>query len=185
MRQLAGPRSGWYQTAGCFDHPEFIRRALRKAVAKVKKHLDNVLTADDSLLLIANSTLDRLEGEIENLQRDSYSELEIIAHLLSLIADLLGLDGFEGKSNRQVIYYQTLEQIQNDDAKRHRGDYAFGMPEYPKFLEKRAEIIAMLFRQDLPIAQIAIIMKLSDRSVRDALVKAGLITRRSGSKKQS
>ncbi len=177
MRQLFGLRGKWGKSAEYFSEPKYIREALKDAIAKIRKLLDNIITADDQLLLITNSTLDTLEREIKKLEFDSNNELEIIAHLLSLVADLLGLNGFDGKVNRHVIYYQTLEQIQIDDAKRHKGDYDFGKPEYPKFLRKREEIMIMLHEQGLSVEKIAIIMKLSSNNVRDVLVRAGLMKR--------
>ena len=162
--------------AATFKDVSKVREALLQATKKIRSHLEQIITADDRLLLTTSITLNSIEEEIRNLTEESNNELEIIADLLHLIAHLLGYDWNMGETNRQVVHFQTAEQERIDDMKRHPNQIQ-GLEH-----EKRLEIAMNLYDQKLRVAQIARIMKLSEHVVKDMLVRAGKITRKEQTK---
>ena len=177
LLELLGEKSKWSGMAVTFQDVSKVREALLQATKKIRSHLEQIITADDRLLLTTAITLNSIEEEVGNLTEESNNELEIIADLLHLIAHLLGYDWLTGETNRQVVYFQTAEQECIDDMKRHPNQI-HGKLEY----EKRLEIAMNLYDQKLRVAQIARIMKLSEHVVKDMLVRAGKITRKEQTK---
>lgn len=176
LLELLGEKSKWSDMAATFKDVSKVREALLQATKKIRSHLEQIITADDRLLLTTSITLNSIEEEIRNLTEESNNELEIIADLLHLIAHLLGYDWNMGETNRQVVYFQTAEQERIDDMKRHPNQIQ-GLEH-----EKRLEIAMNLYDQKLRVAQIARIMKLSEHVVKDMLVRAGKITRKEQTK---
>ena len=176
LLELLGEKSKWSGMAVTFQDVSKVREALLQATKKIRSHLEQIITADDRLLLTTSITLNSIEEEIRNLTEESNNELEIIADLLHLIAHLLGYDWNMGETNRQVVHFQTAEQERIDDMKRHPNQIQ-GLEH-----EKRLEIAMNLYDQKLRVAQIARIMKLSEHVVKDMLVRAGKITRKEQTK---
>ena len=177
LLELLGEKSKWSGMAAMFQDVSKVRGAFLQATKKIRSHLEQIITADDRLLLTTSITLNSIEEEVGNLTEESNNELEIIADLLHLIAHLLGYDWLMGETNRQVVYFQTAEQECIDDMKRHPNQIQ-GKLEY----EKRLEIAMNLYDQKLRVAQIARIMKLSEHLVKDMLVRAGKIARKEQTK---
>jgi hypothetical protein len=122
LLELYGQKSKWGNMAGAFQNVSVVREAIIKATSKIRARLEHLITNDDRLLLTTSITLDRIDREARKLRKDSNNEIDIIANLINLIAHLIGYDWLRGEPNRQVIYYQTLEQQSFDDSMRHPKD---------------------------------------------------------------
>jgi hypothetical protein len=92
----------------------------------------------------------------------------------------LGFDWYRGKPNRQVIYYQTSEQELLDDRERHLGEISFRASKNE--FQRRVEIAALLHGQGYRVAQIGRIMRLSEPTIKDLLVRASRIDRKQQTK---
>lgn len=178
LLDLFGEKSKWAGLAGGFSNVALVREGLKSAIDRIRNRIEQIVTTDDRLLLTTSSCLDSLEREIKGLKEDSNNELEIIAHMLNLVAHLLGYDWLMGEPNRHIIYYQTTEQEELDDRKRHSGEGPVGKLEF----EKRLEIITNLYDQKMRVSQIARIMRLSEPMVKNILVRAGKVERKAQTK---
>ena len=179
LTQLCGISAERSFSAGLFHDPAQVKRALRTAIKKIRSRLNQITTVDERLRLTTSIALERLEDETRKLSRTSDNELEIIAHLIELIALLLGFDWEMGKPNREVVYFQTFEQQRIDDIKRH--------PDGPNLtgifrLKKQRELICGMYQEGLRVAQISDVMTLSESMVKDTLVRAGLLPRETQTK---
>lgn len=179
LLELFGSDSKWENSAGGFGNPRCVREALLAAAKKLRARTQQVITADDRLLLITSLALDQLETEAKQLTQTSNNQLEIIAALLTLVAGLLGFDWFLGKPNRHVIYYQTLEQQQLDDRRGHP-DHA-GNAAITEFW-KRVEVVARLHDEGFRPPQIARTLLMSEHLVKQLLVRSGRLARNSNIK---
>lgn len=177
LLEFFGHNSSWYGTAGSFNDPKRVREALLASTSRIRARLGEIITMDERLLLITSSALDEIEGEARKLRTNSNNQLEIIAHLLNLIAYLLGYDRQSGKPNRHVVYFQTADQERIDDITRNPGVPHFSSAQFE--LEKRREIVCMLYDQQIRVAQIARIMRSSEPMIRDLLMHAGKMKRKS------
>ena len=180
LADFFGHDSKWYGTAGAFHNPARVREALLAATSKIRARLEEIITADDRLLLITSVALDAIEREAKQLRADSNNQLEIIAHLLHLVAHLLGYDWQAGKPNRHIVYFQTADQEWIDDTARYPDTMRPSATQLES--QKRLEIASIPYDQNLRIAQIARIMRLSESMVKDLLVRAGKIERKSQTK---
>jgi hypothetical protein len=175
-----GHDSKWYGTAGGFHRPARVRSALLAATSKIRARLEDIITADDRLLLTTCLALDAIEREAKELREGSNNQLEIIAHLLHLVANLLGYDWQAGKPNRHLVYFQTADQEWIDDTARYPDTVYRSFTQLES--QKRLEIASSLYDQNLRVAQIARIMRLSEPRVKDLLVRGGRIERKSQTK---
>jgi len=173
LREFFGYQSKWDGTAGGFGSAKYVREALLAIVKRIRKRLEEVITTDDRLLITTHMTLDALENSAKALQDNQWSLLEIVAHLLHLIAYLLGYDWLEGKPNRHIIYYQTADQTWNDDVAQHPETRQFKAQNKEDI--KRYEIVNTLFDEKFRIAEIARVMKLSEPLVKDMLISSGKV----------
>ena len=172
MMELFGRNSKWDMTGGLYKNPKHVREALLSATKKIKRHLENIITCDDRLLLLTSLTIESLDSEIKELREDNCNELEIIACFLKLVAYLIGFDWGMGKTNRQVVYYQTLEQEELDEEKRQGIEFH---KQFSVEQKKRVEIACMLYKQEVRVPQIARIMRISEPMTKKLLVDAGCL----------
>jgi hypothetical protein len=117
MMELLGER--WDGTAGLFTTNRYTGSVLKKAVKKIQIRLEEITATDDRLSNSCLSQIKCLESEIKKFSqnKDNLKDnlLDITAHLLTLIALLIGYDYCKGIPNRCVIYYQTKEQQEIDN----------------------------------------------------------------------
>ena len=175
LLEFYGHKSKWHGRAGSFQNVKYVREALLATVIKIRKRVAEIITVDDRLLTTTNVTIDAIEIEAKALSNERNSLLEIVAHLLHLIAYLLGYDWLKGKPNRHVIYYQTADQKWIDDTAQHPDTMHFASRN--KEDVKRYEIVNTLFEDEFRVAEIARIMRLPVSLVRDMLIHSGKITR--------
>ncbi|HDQ06525.1 MAG TPA: hypothetical protein ENN36_07385 [Candidatus Bathyarchaeota archaeon] len=112
MADLFGKR--YFGLAGLFSDPKFCKKCMLKAIKKIKRRLNELLTIDERLRERTNSILDSLEREARKISLEENNEWKIITHLLHLVTHLLGYDWQDGKIHRQVFYYQDKAQAQMD-----------------------------------------------------------------------
>jgi hypothetical protein len=180
LLELFGKNSKWDGCAGAFQDVAIVRQAILAATFKIRSRIVDIVTADDRLLLITSLALDGIEREAQELRGDGGSLLEITAHLLALVAYLLGYDWQMGKPNRMVIYCQTSDQQWIDDTNYH--PEAKNPSHSRAEFDKRLELVCMLNAQKLRIPQIARIMNLSETNVKNLLVWASKVERMSQTK---
>lgn len=169
---LLDGESKWRGNASGFQRAKEVRKALLRGTVIIRKRLKEIITTDERLYLTTSIAVDSLEKEVRALTEDSNNQIEIISKMLKLLGYLLGYDWLSGETNRQVIYYQTLEQMKLDDRMRHPG----GVPGKLEF-EKRTEIACELFDDGLRLTQISSIMNISESIVKSMLVRSGRISR--------
>jgi len=176
LNELFGAGRRWDGAAGAFQDAAMVRKGLLAAANRVQRRLDDILTADDRLRLTTSIEIEALKKEVRQLREGSNNELEVIAHLLSLVGYLLGFDWYLGNPNREVVYFQTAEQQALDDAKRHPKE------PYPLEFEKRVEIAGSLYDEGLRMVQIARIMRLSEYVIKGFLIRTGRVRRKDQTK---
>ena len=176
---LFGERSRWDNMAAAFQNPKFVREALLASVRRLRSRTRQLITSDDRLLLTTSIALDSLEAEAKRLTSASNNQLEIIAALLSLVVYLLGYDWLSGSPNRQVVFFQTLEQQILDDQHRHSATSPGSiMTEF----QKRLEAVTRLHDEGFRPPQIARILLMSEQLIKQLLIRAGRLTRASNIK---
>jgi hypothetical protein len=180
LRELFGSESEWSHSAGSFSDVAEFRNALLKASKKIRKRLSEIVTRDDRLLLTTSLALDAIEREAKQSSEDGANNVEIIAHLIHLVAYLIGYDWLRGQSNRHIIYFQTSDQEWIDDSLRHTEVKTYSSQ--LKEQNKRAEIAALLYDENYRVAQIARIMLISESQVKNLLVQTGKIERKANTK---
>lgn len=176
LLEFFGHNSKWHGRAGGFQNVKYVREALLATTTKIRKRIEEIITVDDRLLTTTCLTIDAIASEAKALSYERNSLLEIVAHLLHLVAYLLGYDWLKGKPNRHVIYYQTADQEWIDDTARHPDIMQFTSRN--RETDKRYEIVNALFDDKFRIAEIARIMRLPESLVRDMLIYAGKIKRK-------
>ena len=72
-------------------------------------------------------------------------------------------------TNREVVYFQTSEQQQRDDRKRHPPKSPEAVRE---LFEKRKAIVAELFSSGLRVSQIALVLNQPESLIKDDLCAA-------------
>jgi hypothetical protein len=165
MRELYGPKSRWYQSAGSYQDPKYVREALLAATKRVRGRVDDIITIDSRLEDAVAATLAGLEREIHAIGKRN-NQLDIIAYLLTLVAYLLGYGRITGKPIREVVYFQTAGQTRYDD---HLTDTEGVREARALDVTKRREIAHLLHGQGLRVAQIAHVMKIAEHQVHDYL----------------
>lgn len=153
MMDLVGKK--WDGTAGYFTDNRVVARALKEAIRKIRARLDQILTTDDRLRMLCFDQTDALESEIKSFSHGQDNLLEVVAHLLSLVAFLIGFDYHKGVPNRQVIYYQTKDQQEIDNRALLRSSPTLDeKSEYYQLVE----IATLLRDRQFPLVHIAKIM---------------------------
>jgi hypothetical protein len=165
MRELYGSKSRWYQSAGSYQEPQYVREALLAATKRVRGRVDDIITIDSRLEDAIAATLAGLEREIHAIGKRN-NQLDIIAYLLTLVAYLLGYGRMTGKPLREVVYFQTVCQTRYDD---HLTDTEGVREARALDVTKRREIAGLLRGQGLSVAQIAHVMKIAEHQIRDYL----------------
>lgn len=165
MCQMFGFESRWYHSAGWYSNPANVRDAMLAVTKRIRARLDDILTIDARLADVTSSILDDLEAEARNIGK-YHNQLEIIAHLLTLIAYLLGYARMTGKPLRQVVYFQTPEQARLEE---HLAQVENPWEARSLEMAKRREVAQMLHAQGLRQAQIARILKEPEHRVREYL----------------
>ena len=182
LEQFYGHASSWYGSAGSFQNPLYVRKAIIAATRAIRRRLQELLTADDRLRLTTALTLDGIERDARLLSATHNNVLDLLGRFINLTAYLLGFDWLLGKPYRQVVYFQTLDQQRIDDRMRHPASpYEQAMLER----DKRVGIASRLFDDGIRVGQIARIMNLSETITKDLLVRAGKIVRDKNTKDTS
>jgi hypothetical protein len=156
--------------AGGFANPRLVREALVAVSTRLRSRTREIITADDRLLLTTSLAIDALEREAKRLRASSNNQLELVAALLHLVAHLLGYDWMRGAPNRQVVFFQTLEQQLADD--RLSGSASYGEESMAEF-KKRLEVVTGLYDDGLRPAQIARVLLMSEQLIKQLLIRSG------------
>lgn len=146
--------------AGAFAKPSYLKKRCLAFVKKIKKRINEVITGDEVFKEKLLDDIDSLEAKIKAISPKNNNDIDIIADLFRIIAYLLGWDNGEGTFFRTPIYYQTPEQQYESLKKRARLKQGFELS------YKKREIIHRLLSEDIPYAQIALILNISESSVK-------------------
>jgi len=160
MRNLLGQR--YYGSAGAFRSPKISKEFLRRAIRRIRRRLNVIITTDERLILTTSITLDRLERNVKAMSAKVNNDWFIIANLLNLVALLLGYDWIDGDVHRHVFFYQDKEQEINDYYKK------VGKAFWDEFMGDwriRFEMVYLLKERKLPNNQIGRVLGLSDKLV--------------------
>lgn len=153
----------YYGSAGAFSSPRISRKFLLRALRRIRKRLDEIITNDERLILTTSIALERLEYYTEKTSEKVNNDWFIIANLLDLIALLLGYDWNDGEVHRRVIFYQDKNQEVQDfrikSAKAFWDEFPYGD------WRLRFEIVNMLKGKNLSNNQIARVLRMSDKLV--------------------
>jgi hypothetical protein len=162
MKELFGNESCWQASASWFDDPRTVRKALSAAMSTIEKHARERINCDERLREMLLLCTRSLQDEVRQLKSGATNQLDIVALLLEMVVRLLGYDHRTGETNREVIYYQTQEQMKRDI------DCASATGRPNRLIEdvKRHEIIRQLLAEGLPETQIALILNIPYAKVR-------------------
>lgn len=108
LSNLLGKR--YYGCAGAFSSPKISKEFLRRAIRRIRRRLNEIITTDERLILTTSITLDRLERRVKTTSEKVNNDWFIIANLLNLVSLLLGYDWVDGDVHRHVIFYQDKQQ---------------------------------------------------------------------------
>jgi len=151
MQDLLG-RKRYDGMAGGFRDPDFCKECMLKAIRRIRKRLSEIATMDERLREVTGIILDRLVRNVKETSRDINDDWIIIAHLLDLIAHLLGYDWLDGKIHRHVVYYQDKRQEQLDwkikEVTRYYGEWRLEN-------KRRYMLVNFLRKNNIPKYQIA------------------------------
>jgi len=115
LSELLSSNSKWNGLAGSFSNHVRVRHAVLDASRVIRIRLSSIITADDRLRLTTETHLDAIDTLAKGLKSNGVGLLPLLANFIHLTALLLGYDWFAGKPNREVVYFQTLEQQLKDD----------------------------------------------------------------------
>jgi len=162
MQDLFG-RKHYGGMAGAFADPAYCKECMQRAVKRIRKRLDEILTMDERLRQITGIILGRLENHAKEISKEVNNDWDIIAHLLDLIAHLLGYDWLDGRVHRHVLFYQDKTQEQVDWKMRK------GTREYYDLLrleeKRRYMLVNFLKKNKIPKYQIAKLLGITVRRV--------------------
>jgi len=170
----------YVNTAGAFSDVKYCKDMLRRAIRRIRKRLNEVITNDERLLMTTSMVLDRLDEIIKGTSEQVNNDWYIIANLLNLVSRLLGYDWEDGKVYRHIIYYQDKKQ-EIADYKKAFGNRAY----YEEFwgdLRIRFETIYFLKKRELPKNQIARVLNISENLVTKILKRIDDIEKHTGEK---
>ena len=177
LRNLLGQR--YYGCAGAFSDVQICKKLLRRAIRRIRRRLNEIITTDERLLLTTSITLDRLERNIKSTSEKTNNDWFIIANFLDLVSSLLGYDWRDGKVHRQVIFYQYKQQEIEDYMK--KVGRAF-WDEFPIDWRIRFEIVYLLKERKLSNNQIARVLTLSDKLIAKILKRIEDFEKKTGKK---
>lgn len=173
LNELLGSKSKWNGLAGSFHNHLRVRHAVLDACKVIRSRLNNILTADDRLRLTTEVHLEAIVRLAKALNSDGVGVLPLLANFIHLTALLLGYDWLAGRPNREIIYFQTLDQQLKDDMERHPAS-PMGRLEY----RERVKIVTDLHSEGLRISQIARVLNQTEHRIKDILVREGIIKRK-------
>jgi len=156
------------------EDPKLLKRALLDVTKVIRKRLHSI-SMDTRLELTTSTTLESLATEIKEIGEDFNNDLEIIAKLLDFISRLLCFGWQDGKIHREVVYFQTKEQ-ENEDF-RHLDPNGF-WDTFDQPLRERERIVLELKDKNIHNNVIARTMNISEYKVNQILHKHGRIKAR-------
>lgn len=128
MRNLLGKR--YYGCAGDFVDVKTSKTFMLRALRRIRRTLNEIITCDERLLLTTNISLDRLERNVKATSEKVNNDWVIIANFLNLVSLLLGYDWGDGKVHRHVFFYQTkyqeTENYKNQTGREFWDEFPFG-----------------------------------------------------------
>jgi len=172
MREILGDKA--YHSAASASNPMCIKKICKKALNKIKERIDNIVTMDERLRATLFLEISDLEKEISKIDKEN-NDWEIISILFRIIAKLLGYDWLSGKVCREVIYYQTKDQMYHDyihdytAAENRRKKYDTLGEESDEIYLKRYKEVIRLKEEGFHPNQIARIMNTSEYAVKQML----------------
>jgi len=178
MREILGDKA--YHSADSAGNPASIKKICKKALNKIKERIDNIVTIDERLRAMLFLEISYLEKEISKIDKEN-NDWEIISILFHIIARLLGYDWVSGRICREVIYYQTKDQVYRDyindyaAAENRRKKYDTLWKEANEIYLKRYKEILRLKEEGFHPNQIARIMNTSEYAVKQMLKSKTLL----------
>ena len=163
--------------AGGFKDPSYCRECLLRALKRIRNRLQQI-PMDERLILMTGNILDSLEANIKKISENVNSDWEIITDLLHLVIHLLGYDWLDGKTHRQVIFFQNLMQEQ-EDWKMRVGDREY-YDNYRLMEKRRYMLVNQLNKNKVPKYQIAQLLGLSIKRVNQILLEIPTIEKEIG-----
>ena len=173
LNELLSSKSKWNGLAGSFSNHLCVRHAVLDASKVIRSRLNRIITADDRLRLTTEIHLDAIDKLAKGLQSDGVGLLPLLANFIHLTALLLGYDWLAGKPNREIVYFQTLDQQLKDDMERHPAG-PMGRLEY----SGQVKIVKGLHSEGLRVSQIARVLNQTEHRIKDILVREGVINRK-------
>jgi len=176
MRQFCGEKR-WHGSARLFHDSRHVRKAVLAASCAIRARLRDIATADDRLLHAVLLNLERLDDRAKRLNAKGENLLEIVGFLLEVVARLLGYDWKVGKPNRQLAYSQTWDQVSTDDQKMKDPRQARDDGSHMDEQSRMTGLVATLFDEGYRVPQIARMLSMSQRRVKDKLVRSRRLRR--------
>mgnify|MGYP000212262039 CR=1 FL=1 len=165
--------------AASFESPPFTKECLLKSVDKIRKRLLDI-PMDERLTFTLGNTIDSLEYQVKEISESKNNDWALITELLNLIVLLLGFDRCDGKTHRNVIFFQTKGEEQ-EDARYMMGDREY-YDHYRLEEKRRVMLVNQLYQNKVPKHQIASLLGLSIKRVNQILGVIAIIEKENGRK---
>ncbi|HLA36944.1 MAG TPA: hypothetical protein VJZ02_00580 [Candidatus Brocadiales bacterium] len=165
MRLILGGKA-YHLTDSYLDSP-FIKKLLCKAVDKIRKRVDEIITMDENLREMLFRELNCLERNVKSINK--ISKAPLIANFLEIIGRLLGYDWMDGRTYRTPVYFRTKDEELADYKMQKGQSYKEGCDEENNLILERYKIAKDLKAKGLTRNQIARILKITVYAVNQML----------------
>ncbi len=164
-----------YQSASQAGTPELAKRVMLKALDRLEKRADVLLTMDERLKDRLSDNFEALRKHLKTIDT-SFNEMDIISTFFQIVSRLLGYDWQEGKAYRTPVYFQTKQQLLSNYENRFVADWRQGEASRAMVGLTRCKVAHQLSQQGLHNNQIARVLNTTDYSVWQML-QASLLDR--------
>jgi len=160
--EFFGVKKGPSGMASAFSNPSYLKKRCKTFLKKIRKRVDDIVTSDETLRLLLINDIHQLDKEFGRISRKNNNDIEIFAKFFMFIAHLLGWAHLDGNLYRNLIYYQTEKQREEDLNKSAKLNLPYGLYE----VYKRRQLVKQLLSEGNSYSAVALIMGLTASNVK-------------------
>lgn len=154
----------YYHCAELFREVDYSKKYLRRAIKKLKKRVNELITHDERLLTQCESILSSIDDLAKETSEDVNNDWEIIGNLILIVSKLVGYDWVDGKIYHHAFFYQDLSQ--EFDSEGHKRGLKNVYQELIESRKYQYKIVNSLNEKGLSMIQIGMILNISRNRVK-------------------